>query len=269
VPPPRALAGNFASLNSSLTGPISAMNLLGALTADAGQPRVKYLSFEHDLWPRAAAIALGLQRMGRDYAVSPDWSFMFDSAHAIDITPALEQNQVALWKVRSPNEAGAGWISYAPATVDPAGEEMLFSGSAANAAKFVVTGWDVSTGPFSLSTAKRALLYFAPLPAPSTVQIEMEIFSEQFSVHKTQRMDIAFNGEKLASIEVSHAGLVRVLVPSQLWNKRPTATLGFQFLDAISPLEAGLSTDARTIGCGFVRIRFRPGPSSDDIRDDR
>lgn len=240
-----------------------------ALTADKGQPRVKYLWFKHDAWPRATAIALGLQRMGYDYAIPSDWKYMFDDAHAVDITSALENNQAALWKLRSPEEDGVGWISHAVPTVDPAGEEILFSSSAANAAKFVVGGWGISTGPFSWTTANRALLRFAPLPTASAVQIELEVFREEFSANKRQRMAVAFNGEELGLIEVQRLGSpesVSVLVPEQLWNKRPTATLGFRFPDAISPLAAGASDDSRTLACGFVRIRFRANPTPGQTR---
>ena len=226
-----------------------------ALADKQGVP-IKFLSFEHGDWPWAAGVALALQRIGYDYAVSWDWLFMFDSQHVAHLTDVLSQQKAALWKIRSPAVAGDAWLFYTPPLVNPVDSEISFSGPEPNAKAFVVSGWDVSTGPFSWSIGNSGLLYFAVLPAPADVKVELEVFPEEFSNNKTQRMSVSFNGTPLRSFQVSQRSILKLLIPTEKWNSRPTASMTFQFPDAISPSAAGVSADQRMLGCGFVRISF-------------
>jgi hypothetical protein len=234
-----------------------------AARADKQGSSVKFLSFAHSDWPWAAGIALALQRIGCDYAISQDWSFMFDAPHVTNAMEALPQQEISFWKVRSPAVAGENWISYMPPSLDPANSEISFSGPDSNAQSFVVTGWDVSTGSFSWSTGNSGLLYFSVLPAVADVEVAFEVFPEEFSPTKTHRMSVSFNGTSPELFQVSQRSVLKLRIPAEKWNSRGVANMIFQFPDAISPSAAGVSADTRILGFGFVRIRFRLMQSSE------
>jgi hypothetical protein len=234
-----------------------------AAQADKQGVPLKFLSFEHSDWPWAAGVALALQRIGCDYAVPQDWLFMFDFQHVANLPEVLSQQKAALWKVRSPATAGEGWVSYNPPSVNPLDSEISFSGPEPNAKAFVVFGWEVSTGPFSWSIGNSGLLYFLVLPTPADVEVELEVFSEEFAANKTQRMSVSFNDAPLQSFQVGQRSVLKLRIPAEKWNRRPAASMSFQFPDAIAPSAAGVSGDPRILGCGFVRISFHLAPRSE------
>ena len=234
-----------------------------ATQLDKQGPPVKFLSFQHSDWPWATGIALALQRIGADYAIPPDWSFMFDAQHMVDPKEALTQQKVSWWKVRSPAVAGANWISYTPPSVNPSHSEISFSGPESNAQAFVINGWDVSNGPFSWSLGHHGLLYFAALPTTADVEVECDVFPEEFSNTKTQRMSVSFNGGPPQWFQVADRSIQRLRIPAQAWNSRSVATMAFEFPDAVSPGSVGASADTRILGCGFARIRFHLAQSSE------
>ncbi len=224
---------------------------------------VKFLSFEHADWPWAAGVALALQRIGRDYAVSQDWAFMFDDEHVANVTETLAKHTTAFWKIRSPAVAGQDWVSYTPPSVNPAGSEISFSGPEPNAKAYVISGWDISPGPFSWSTGNSGLLYFTAVPATAAVEVEFEVFPEEFSAPKTQRISISFNDTPLQSFQVSQRSVLKLRIPSEKWNSRSVALMAFQFPDGVSPSAAGVSADPRILGCGFIRINFHLAQTSE------
>jgi hypothetical protein len=227
-----------------------------AASADRQASRTKYLEFEHADWPWAIGVALALERFGYGYSVSPAWRFMFGPEHVANVIEELPQAAVALWKVKTPSPTSPDWIAFSPPPVDPVEGAILFSGADANAAAYVVRGWDISTGPFSWSTEKNALLYFSALPAPGNVQIALEAFSADFS-GVPQRMLVRFNGTIRAEFQLKGKGRLVIDIPRAEWNQRPFATLAFDFPDATSPRSLGVSTDTRLISCGFRRMTFR------------
>ena len=224
---------------------------------DQQKVSTKFLSFEHDAWPWAIGVALALERFGYGYAIPANWAFMFGANHIADLPISLRFGQVALWTIKSPADSGDNWISTSPPPINPIQAEITFSGAEANASAFVIGGWDVSTGPFSWSTGKTALLYFSALPSASDVEITFHLFPYTYSARKSQRLTISFNEELAKSFEVTGHSALSIRVPMEVWNRRPGATLAFEFPDAISPLAAGESADSRVLGCGFIRIEFR------------
>ncbi len=224
--------------------------------------RTKFLSFEHDAWEWAAGVALALERFGYDYAVPPEWAFIFGAKHTADLSSSLRRGEVARWNVKSP--AGGGeWVSNAVPSINPSQDQITFSGPEANARAFMIEGWDVSPGPCSWSTKKSALLYFIALPAPSDIQIDFRVFPSTFSTVRVQHMAVTFNNEAPQSFEVTRDGTYSLRIPAALWNGRAGATLSFEFPDAVSPKEVGEPGDARLLGCGFTRIDFRPVQNPD------
>jgi hypothetical protein len=229
-----------------------------AALTDRQSTRTKFLLFEHDNWPWAATVALALERSGYRYSVSPDWAFMFDRKHIVDLGESLRRGKVALWKIGSPDALREHWISNSPPVIDPTNFEILFSGLRSNAGVFVVYGWDISAGPFSWSIGDNALLYFACLPALSDVEIDLEVFPEDFSSTKAQRIFVSFNDSPPQVFQVNQSGILKYRIPSPAWNSRAFATLAFQFPDAVSPRAVGISSDPRKLSCGFIRVGFHP-----------
>ena len=223
---------------------------------DRQTPTTKFLSFEHGVWPWAVGIALALDRFGYGYAVPADWSFIFGAHHTADLPVSLRRGEVARWTIKSP-AASEEWIASSVPSVHPAHAEITFSGAEANASAFVIGGWDVSTGPFSWSTEKTALLYFLPLPSSSDVEIIFHVFPYTYPARKSQRLIVSFNEESAQSFDVFEKSALSIRVPMEVWNRRPNATLAFEFPDAISPQAAGESADSRVLGCGFLRVEFR------------
>lgn len=217
----------------------------------------KFLIFEHGIWPWAVGVALALDRFGYGYAVPADWAFMFGAHHTADLPVSLRRGQVALWTIKSP-ATDENWISTSVPSVNPAQTEITFSGAEANASSFVLGGWDVSTGPFSWSTEKTALLYFSALPASSDVEIIFHVFPYTYAARKSQRLIVSFNEEPAQSFEVLEKSTFSIRVPMEVWNRRFNATLAFEFPDAISPQAAGESADSRVLGCAFIQISFHP-----------
>jgi len=229
---------------------------------DQQKAGTKFLSFEHDVWPWAVGVALVLDRAGYGYAIPANWAFIFGAHHTADLPVSLRRGDVALWRIKSPAAAGDKWISSSLPSINPAQAEIIFSGTEANASAFVIGGWDVSTGSFSWSTEKTALLYFSAFPSSSDVEIIFHLFPYTYSARKSQRLTISFNEEFVQSFQISEKSALSIRVPMEVWNRRSSATLAFEFPDAISPLAAGESADSRMLDCGFVRIEFRSSPSA-------
>jgi hypothetical protein len=188
---------------------------------------------------------------------------MFDDEHVANVTETLAKHTTAFWKIRSPAVAGQDWVSYTPPSVNPAGSEISFSGPEPNAKAYVISGWDISPGPFSWSTGNSGLLYFTAVPATAAVEVEFEVFPEEFSAPKTQRISISFNDTPLQSFQVSQRSVLKLRIPSEKWNSRSVALMAFQFPDGVSPSAAGVSADPRILGCGFIRINFHLAQTSE------
>lgn len=220
--------------------------------------RTKFLSFEHEAWGWAAGVALALKRIGYDYAIPPEWSFILGAKHAADLSSSLRRGEIALWRVRSP-VGGGDWVSNSVPSINPAKDEIRFSGPEANARDFAIEGWDPSTGRFFWNTQKSALLYFLALPASSDVQIDFHIFPFTLpTVSMIQRVAITFNNGTTKSFEVMPDGTYSLRIPAEIWNSRAGATLAFESPEAISPKTPGAPIDSGQVSAGFVRISFGP-----------
>ena len=243
---------------SSPTGTAANVETVRKAALEDEQPaRTKFLSFQHGVWDWAAGVALALERFGYDYAVPSNWGFIFGRKHVEDLVASIRSGQVALWTVSSPAVSGDNWISNSPPSVNPSNSQITFAGPDANAQGFVVSGWDVSTGPFSWSTDKIALLYFRALPASSDVEIQIQAFPFKHSRLEAQRMSVSFNNGLSQTFSVADGSTFSLSVPASVWNQAPNATLVFEFPDSASPREVGLSSDGRTLGCAFTRIDFQ------------
>jgi hypothetical protein len=237
-----------------------------ATFAQAEGNRTKFISFEHDMWPWAAAVALALQRLGFDYAITQDWAFMLGPEHVTDSVTALEKERMPIWKLSRSGAGRAGFpltggvfVATSAPRLDPTGTELRFDGQNANAQSYAVTGWSFSNSnePFIWSDAKVSLLYFRPLPASADVEIVFNVFPGTFPTVGSQRMMVSFNNELSASYTLSAAQTLVWRVPAAAWNRRSPAFIAFHFPDAVAPSALHLSRDPRLIGYGFKSIGFR------------
>ena len=229
----------------------------------------KYLKFNHSDWPAVAGVAIALERLGFQFAVAPQWEFMFGADHLLNHLTTTQTKRVSVWNLGSRLENTADvqlgnglFLRRSAPPIDPHGSEIIFAGSNINATEYLIEGWDITDEPYSWSTSKAGLLYFHPQPATSDVNIGVDIFPAKFSKNKSQRVIISFNDSLRRDYEITAPQTLNVQIPAAIWNQKGDADLLFEFPDAISPLAAGVSQDAREISCGFTRIRFQEVPSN-------
>jgi hypothetical protein len=224
---------------------------------------VKYLKFNHPDWPWAAGVAVALQRLGFQFAVPPQWEFMFGREHRLNRVTPFQKRRVSVWNFgpRQGNTAGVQltndlFVRRSAPSINPDGSEITFAGSNINAPEYILEGWDFSDRSFSWSTSRTGLIYFHPQPASADVNISIEVFPATFSRAKSQRMTVWFNDSIRRDYDLTAPETVNMQIPATIWNQESDDYLVFEFPDAISPLAAGVSQDSRQISCGFTRIRF-------------
>ena len=230
--------------------------------APLSSPRQKLLLFQHDDWPWAVGLALALKRSGFDYAVSPDWRFMFGDDQGVDPPSAVRDKHLPAWPLQRDRVECAGfalpggpYVRATPCSVEP-GNTVLSFGGACSAKKYALFGWDLSDGPFSWSNASDAILYFAPGQTSEAVSVNMRVFPINYTKVQSQRMPVYFNGEKLGDFILTAETELTVEIPANKWNSGSPATLAFRFPDAASPQSLGVSIDPRLLGVGFREIIF-------------
>ena len=243
----------------SLANDNSALNTEARRAArrDRQPSKTKYLIFEHGLWPVATGVAIALERYGYEFRVGPEWAFMFGKRNVADIGKVLPAGEVAVWRLHRPVPPETRVILPALATIDPAGAAISFAGEGANARHFVMTGWDVSTGPYSWSTEPKGLIYFTAARAVTDVEIDLHVFPAELPGKEFQRMKVAFNDGPPHHFEVWRESVLTMRISAEEWNRRSHGILAFEFLDARSRADAGVSADRRRISCAFTLITFR------------
>ncbi|MDQ6626451.1 MAG: hypothetical protein M3Y69_10005 [Verrucomicrobiota bacterium] len=224
-----------------------------AARADKQPGATKLLLFEANDWPEAVRVALALDRMRCRYRVDVAWELIFGRGRGVELRQALYNRNMAIWTVRS---SGPDWLATQPHSVNPRGEEILFSTAQVNAKHYINWGWDISEGPYSFSVAKSAFLRFVPQPASAPVLIECDVQPS----NRYQAMVVTFNDEVTKGFEITTETTAALEVPASVWNSAGSAVLKFDFPNAVSPLAAGVSEDPRELGCAFQRIRFRSVP---------
>lgn len=230
--------------------------------APLSSPRQKLLLFQHDDWPWAVGLALALKRSGFDYAISPDWQFMFGEGQGVDPSSAIRDKHLPAWRLQRDRAECAGftmlggpYVRATPCSVDPAKTVLTFGGDC-SAKKYALFGWDLSDGPFSWSDASDAVLYFVPEQTDEAVSVRMRVFPINYTKAQSQRMPVYFNGEKVADFTLTAETELTVEIPANKWNSTSLATLAFRFPDAASPQSLHVSIDPRLLGVGFREISF-------------
>lgn len=236
-------------------------------TARSEPNRKKFLRFPTEEWPWATGCALALRRLGMDYRVERHWGFMFDRAKTAGLVPVLRSNEMHVWDIGADPAKRSGvrllrgpHVGTLPAPLDPAGTDIRFDGDAPNAVEFAATGWESPSGHAAFSTKRTAVLYFQPLPAQRDVEMTIDAFPALFANRPSQRIVVSLEREPLQEIVADSNVIARVVIPAAKWNGRRTTTIMFDFPDAASPKDLGISADERLLGFGFRSVRFREVP---------
>jgi hypothetical protein len=241
-----------------------------AAVAKAEPHRKKFLNFPDYEWPWAVGAALALRRLGLDYRVRSEWGIMFGDDKTANFARTLRSNRFAIWdfgvdpaKRHGFQLVGGPFVGTLPPKLAP-GTEILFATEAQNAATWAPHGWDLSSGEFSFSVEKAAILYFQPERAAGDVEMTVDAFPALFGSLRQQRMLVSINGRPLEDVTLSSGAELKIIIPTAAWNGAPTASIVFDFPTSTSPAHLGVSADPRRLGYGFRRISFRELPPSGD-----
>jgi hypothetical protein len=202
---------------------------------ETGRPLV--LSFEHALWPEAAAVALQLQRDGTPFRLAPWWEFMFGSRHDLGDAEGLETDALRVWWIAQSDDGIPITprldLFTGPAPIDPSGSSITFQGGG-NAFRF--TAFGISTGniEFAHTDMKRVLFRFSPEPAEADIRVVFDAMAVAVNkaLETNQRAEVLFNGESLGTIHANVRDDLAVTVPAALWNAVPEANLELVLPDA-------------------------------------
>jgi hypothetical protein len=224
----------------------------------------KYLIFNHRDWPFVAGVAVELERLGFNYAIPSDEALIFGREHVNDLATAITREHMPLWKFGAREGDAPGFqapgnlfVTFFPQRLDPSSTEIRFNGDNPNAARFAMLGWEISTGPFSWSNARFAVLYFQAAPASGDVDVVLDAFPFTSSRLPIQRMIVKFDESITQEFHSAGDGFWIFKIPMANWNQADTTVLSFTFPDAASPLSLGDSGDRRVLGYGFKTIHFR------------
>ncbi len=230
-----------------------------------------------EIWPSAIAVALQLERSGREVRVDDDLAILFGknrtlSGRALDLSRPL-----VCWRVapvsqdparlgRWPVGQDCGIEAQALPDLNPAGGRIRFA-AGGNFMDYVVFGWSETTVDWDWSDEREALLQFHPGPLPADAG-GVDMVFDAWSYFKPgspqpQRVETIFNGVRLETAElpvaVNAPAKARVHIDAARWREaaaRGGVALHLIFPDAKSPFELGLSTDRRPLGGGFRSIGF-------------
>ena len=204
-----------------------------ASAAQADGARTKFLVFPHGDWPRAIGVALALERLGYNYAISPDWAFMFGRDHARTLAEAVNEDDLAVWKFTTPAASLTGvmlndgaFISTFGAPLDPGGAEVRFAGPEANAAQYVVAGWNLAEDKAGQMTEDFGVLQFRPVQTAQDVECSIRFTSDDSaSGLQPPALSVRLNRLELARVEGDPGGKVTFRIPRESWNRSGLARL--------------------------------------------
>jgi hypothetical protein len=233
-----------------------------ALRADEKPDEPKLLVFAHDDWGKAASVGLALERAGVAFYVDPAWAFMFQAAHELP-APLLDDPSASLrvWRfihgnIDSPSvpvEDGIR-IAFQPATLSPDRGVIDFS-TAGNLEGYAFCGFATPERDFAWTDLPDAVLQFRPLPARHDVLLRLTSSPYLFGRKlPAQRVEFWFNGVRLLQATLEAPSELQVRVPSDLWNRIPTATLRLHLPNARSPASLKLENDPRLLGLRVMRL---------------
>lgn len=222
------LAGNLPGISHA---PTLSSGLASAAQADGA--RTKFLVFPNGDWPRATGVALALERLGYNYAISPEWAFMFGRDHARPLAEAVNAEDLAVWKFTAPAASLTGvmlndgaFISTFGVPLDSGGAEIRFGGPEANAARYVMAGWDLAEDKAGQMTEDLGVLQFRPVQTAKDVECSIWLRSEDSApASEPPALSVRFNSLDLARVQGDALGKLTFRIPRESWNRSALARL--------------------------------------------
>ena len=153
-----------------------------------------------------------------------------------------------LWSISFATSDPAGGDISAPFAIDQAqpapsriaaampaiGGRINFTGTG-NSARYFTSGLEKPGADAARTNAKRVEVLFRP--APATAPVQLQIVAQPYSpagMPKMQRCELYFNDQILFQSPFVGPGVLRVLIPLEIWNRRPVGMLRLQLPDATS-----------------------------------
>ncbi len=200
----------------------------------------KLLIFEHTTWPKAAAVALVLQRQGIPFYVGPWWEFMFEKAHDLSALGDRPEEKLDVWWI---DFAGNGGIPItkelslftSPAPIKPADDVIRFH-DGENSFRYHVYGLRPRNIDFARSDMRRIAFLFQAEPAAHDVRVTFDAQGDREAEtgHYAQAADVSFNGHLLGRVTVQERTQVTVTIPRAEWNAQPQGKLDLTFIDPVA-----------------------------------
>ncbi|HYJ06864.1 MAG TPA: hypothetical protein VEX43_17160 [Chthoniobacterales bacterium] len=211
--------------------PTLSSGLASATQADGA--RTKFLVFPHGDWPQAVGVALALERLGYNYAITPEWAFMFGRDHARPLAEAVNEDDLAVWKFTTPAPSLSGvtlnegtFISTFGVTLDPAGAEVRFAGPEANAAQYVVAGWDLAEDKAGQMTEDLGVLQFRRVQTTHDVECSIWFRSDDSApALEPPALSVRLNRLELARVQGDTGSKLTFRIPRESWNRSGLARL--------------------------------------------
>jgi hypothetical protein len=182
------------------------------------------LSFEHYVWPEAAAVALELKRRGHPFRTVPTWNFMFGERHDLKHLGANPEDKARVWWIAEMREGGQALtnnlaIFDRPPLVYPQGTHWYFA-RGSEGFRHVVRG--LSVGNIDVAWTDRPEVVFLLTPFPSEGDVNLVFEAEANNTGEdpptVQTAVVSFAGHEIGQASVSHRTHVSVRIPRELWN---------------------------------------------------
>ena len=276
----------------------SIQRVLAATPDEAARGRPAVLEFPAETWPLVAAVGLEMARAGRPFEVGSRWADEFGGEH-VDRRLTPRRRAWVLWRFQAGPDTRP-WRSDAPeALAAPTGAAapdfpliddvrlatavptLRLDGDGAadvdfrrggNATRYQVEGWSDAEPWGTWTDGPRSTLLFAATGgAARSAAVEMTVELHPFVAAglTSQRLQVRLNGEPLGPEQRVAEGTPPLLwtIPADRWNTTAGAETGalleFELPDAASPAaldRTGRTGDARLLGVGVGRVRFRAVP---------
>jgi hypothetical protein len=263
-----AAAGVFVLSNPVLSDirlpPIDARAVVAAaLPEPVPEGGVVAIQFAHGQWPQAVALALQLERAGINWCVDDEWAVMFGRKRTLR-SVGRGQPLVELAALpSSPGETGPTTfhgVTYSAvrADLDPDGFPKTL-GPTAPPFRFS-DGLHEPESDFVWSAGGRTVLKLQLRPAKSAVRMRLDLEPMTHPERrKEQRFTVSLGQHALGVFALRRREQLAIEIPKDVWNRAAEArhaALTFDWQDAASPKELGLSDDPRTLAVAFRGISF-------------
>jgi hypothetical protein len=222
------------------------------------------IQFPHDQWPEAVALALQLERVEVGWRVHDEWAVMFGRKRTLRSVGRGQQLIALAALPSSPGETGPATfhgVTYSAARfdLDPGAFPRILSPTAP---PFRFSdGMYEPEGDFAWSAGERTVLELRLRPAESAVRMRLDLEPLTHPERpKEQRFTVSLGEHTLGSFTLRRREQLAIDIPKDVWNdgtkEARYAALTFEWQDAASPKELGLSNDPRTLAVAFRGISF-------------